>query len=65
MLEAPQLTSVKKEEQKLFSKLFLDEGASHLIFKAEPGHPTEETHFSSLYSGSYSYDHDPALITIG
>jgi len=35
------------------------------VSKAEPSHPTEETHFSRLYPQSHSFGHYPELVSIG
>ncbi|MEQ2241221.1 hypothetical protein ILYODFUR_023129 [Ilyodon furcidens] len=51
MPKLPQLTPLDVEEQRLYSELFLDGRAPHLISKGVPGHPTEEAHFSRLGSG--------------
>ena len=39
--------------------------ASHHIFKGEPSHPKEKTHFGRLYPRSYSFGRYPKLVTIG
>ncbi|TWW77708.1 Sucrase-isomaltase, intestinal [Takifugu flavidus] len=51
-------------EQRFYSEPLPDVRASHLISKAEPGHPLEETHFSRLYPRSCSFGHHPALMVI-
>ena len=61
MPEPPQLTPFDAEEQRLYSELPPDVWAPHLISKAEPSHPPEETQFGRLYPRSPSFGHYPQL----
>ena len=65
MPKLPQLTPFDAEEQQLYSKLPLDGRAPHPIFKAEPSHPLQETHFSCLHLLPHSFVYNPDLVTIG
>ncbi|TWW80239.1 hypothetical protein D4764_01G0000540 [Takifugu flavidus] len=64
MPEPPQLTPFDTEKQRFDSELLPDVQASHLISKAERGHPAEETHFSRLYLQSRSFVNHPTLMAI-
>ena len=61
----PTLAPLDVEGQRLYSKLLPDDRTPHPISKGAPRHPAEETHFSRLYTGSYSFGHDPKFTTIG
>lgn len=63
MLKPPQLTPLDKKEQQLYSKLFLDDGAPHPIFKAVPGHPRKRPISFFLYPGYGYFVHDPNLMS--
>lgn len=63
-LELSTQTSSNVEEHWLYSELHPDDGASHIISKAETGNPTEEANFSCLYPGCSSC-HELYLMTIG
>uniref|UniRef100_A0A8C6LZV4 Nucleolar protein 12 n=1 Tax=Nothobranchius furzeri TaxID=105023 RepID=A0A8C6LZV4_NOTFU len=65
MPKPPQLTPFDPEEQRFYSESLPNVRAPHPISKAEPGHPTEETHFGRLYPRSRSFGHYPKLMTIG
>ena len=65
MPEQPQLAPLNAEEQWLYSEPLPDVQAPHSISKAEPSHPAEETHFSSLYSQSHFLGHYPEHMAIG
>jgi len=58
MPEPPQLNPFDAKEYRLDSKLPPDVRAPYPISKAEPGHPTEETNFSRLYSRPCSFGHE-------
>ena len=65
MPKPPQLAPFHTEEQRLYSESLPDGRASHPISEWDPSHPAEKTHFSHLYPQSYSFGHDPSLMTIG
>ena len=65
MPEPTQLAPLDVEEQRLYSVHLPGDRALHPISKGAPRHPAEETHFSRLYPGSYSFGHDPKFMTIG
>lgn len=62
MPEPPQLTPFSAKEWRLYSDIFPDDRAPHIISKAELGHPTQEAHFRHLYPGSRSFSYDLSLI---
>ncbi len=61
----PQLALFDAKEQWLYFELPPDVQSPHPISKAEPSHPTEETHYSHSYPLSHPFSHDPQLMTIG
>ena len=65
MPKPPQLAPLDVEEQQLYSELLPGDRASHSISKGAARHPAEETHFSRLYPGSYSFSHNPKFMTRG
>ena len=60
-----QLAPLDAEEQRLYSELLPGDRAPQPISKGAPCHPAEETDFSRLYPGSYSFGHDPKFMAIG
>ena len=62
MPEPHQLAPLDVEEQLLYSELLLGDRAPHPISKGAPRHPAEETHFGSLYPGSYKFMEELILI---
>uniref|UniRef100_A0A8C6PQA5 Nicastrin n=1 Tax=Nothobranchius furzeri TaxID=105023 RepID=A0A8C6PQA5_NOTFU len=65
MPKPPQLAPFDPEEQRFYSESLPNVRAPYPISKAEPGHPTEETHFGRLYPRSRSFGHYLKLMTIG
>ena len=65
MPKPPQLAPLDVKEQRLYSELLPGDRAPHPISKGAAHHPVEETHFSRLYPGSYSFGHDPKFMAIG
>lgn len=59
MPETPQMTLLDVKKPRLFSELYFDDGAPHLICKA--GRPTKEAHGGHLYSGSHLFSYDPQM----
>ena len=49
MPQPPQLATFNAKEQWFYPEFPVDDQATHLISKDEPGHPSEETNFDHLY----------------
>ena len=63
--EPPHLALLNSEEQRLYSKLLLDDGASQPISEREPSQPTQEAHFSRWYTQSCSFGQCSKLVIRG